>query len=1326
MIMVKKVLATLLTILFVLVISSPLSAQSGAPTVNGLFYGDDDDARYSLYSTAASGSKLYFNVTNDVLYVALVVDRNVNDIVFDSGNSGYMTSAGWSGGNINACRRIDSEFAEFTLEVSGVSTTWRQGLAGQTDANTSGNPCTRYDRTSNTWYSDETVSGGTGTPPSSYNSSSSFVYNMNSYAEGNNNWTMPGSDTNADSWKSPWKNAGTASEDPNTVIDTNEGYPSAGPLTYSETYDWEWSMVYEWSVDLSEYTNTSNPIFILSGASHHSPSKTGGEDDPFNDNDLLGAIGNFVWQDSNRNGVQDDGEPGAENVTVNLFEDGNNTPVATTTTNSDGFYLFSELEAGTYSVEFDLPSGFDFTAQSAGSDNEADSNPNINSGITPNINLAAGEIRLDIDAGLVESLTSCPVYLLGPVRDADGITWNAIVKGDWTTSGADSEGRLAIGGNFTVNGPYAIGFGNPQNQLPQSNGSRDDLIVGGNFANNSTNWQVQNGNAVYGGSFSGTAPSFGGTGNQLISDPNRFDFNDAFNQFEDISQSLAFLPQNGTVNDNGSGGLTLNGSDPDLNVFEITSSMQRSNGGFELTINVPSTSSVVINVPDETFTFTAGSFQTDIRERVILNFPNATEVNVTSFAVFGTILAPYADFNGSGGNVNGHMIIGGDVSQSGGFEPHYYPFNGCIEPTGAVGNYVWLDENSNGLQDDGEPGVEGAFVTLLDGNENFIATTQTDADGFYLFNGLDAGTYIVNFEPPSTDFDFTLKEQGNDSELDSDVNFSTRNTDPFSLQTGQVRLDIDAGLEETTETAETTTLEITVGPCWRTLSSPFETRRDFQDGSVGREPVPGTEETFTLDHLIGSLWTQGFTNADDSGGSPNVLLWPLNTSGNDVGSWTTTGLDQNAQLAAGRGFLISVFADDDASNGTDDPWSDKTLVYEFIQDDIWGWNGTSFNDVSAPMNSDPNGWSLIGNPFNEPILSSSLTESGTTGVAYVYDRNLNSSVSDAPTNGNSGGWRATSTPVDGFTYGDITNGIIEPFQGFFVQNNNAAGSLTFTQASIDAIPDGSAGEFYGKQKERIFTRLELQGEGLFNSAWVALDSDAVFDQMYGDAFELNPFTQEYALLGTLKGNDMFDIGQFPMEDGTEIPLAIETTLTGEYTLTATDFELPAGTELVFVDKDKGLRLPFNEDFSYTFTMNGIQQKGLGMDSFPCGATQQQIADFFKPTKSKASGDSRFSLIVNPDGSLEENELPGNIQLKQNYPNPFNPTTQITYQLPQASDVQLAIYDMAGRQVTTLVNERMSSGSHTINFNASELSSGVYLYRLQAGSTVLTKKLTLIK
>jgi hypothetical protein len=97
-----------------------------------------------------------------------------------------------------------------------------------------------------------------------------------------------------------------------------------------------------------------------------------------------------------------------------------------------------------------------------------------------------------------------------------------------------------------------------------------------------------------------------------------------------------------------------------------------------------------------------------------------------------------------------------------------------------------------------------------------------------------------------------------------------------------------------------------------------------------------------------------------------------------------------------------------------------------------------------------------------------------------------------------------------------------------------------------------------------------------------------------------------------------------------------------------------------------------------------------------------------------------------DGLSELGDVPTDFTLAQNYPNPFNPTTQISYQLPVDSRVRLAVFDMLGRQVATLVDEQMAAGRHSVTFDAGNLSSGVYLYRLQAGNTVMTRKLTIMK
>jgi hypothetical protein len=90
------------------------------------------------------------------------------------------------------------------------------------------------------------------------------------------------------------------------------------------------------------------------------------------------------------------------------------------------------------------------------------------------------------------------------------------------------------------------------------------------------------------------------------------------------------------------------------------------------------------------------------------------------------------------------------------------------------------------------------------------------------------------------------------------------------------------------------------------------------------------------------------------------------------------------------------------------------------------------------------------------------------------------------------------------------------------------------------------------------------------------------------------------------------------------------------------------------------------------------------------------------------------------------EIPKEFLLSQNYPNPFNPTTIINYQIPKAGDVKLAVYDMLGREVMVLVNEFKPAGNYNIEFNASNLSSGVYFYRIEAGSFVNTKKMVLVK
>ncbi len=108
------------------------------------------------------------------------------------------------------------------------------------------------------------------------------------------------------------------------------------------------------------------------------------------------------------------------------------------------------------------------------------------------------------------------------------------------------------------------------------------------------------------------------------------------------------------------------------------------------------------------------------------------------------------------------------------------------------------------------------------------------------------------------------------------------------------------------------------------------------------------------------------------------------------------------------------------------------------------------------------------------------------------------------------------------------------------------------------------------------------------------------------------------------------------------------------------------------------------------------------------------------------GADQLLRVLDPNDVGEENEIPIEYALKQNYPNPFNPSTVISYDIPVNVYVTLKVYDVLGREVMTLVDGLIEAGYHQATMNASNLASGLYFYRLQAGAYTSVKKLMLMK
>jgi len=194
------------------------------------------------------------------------------------------------------------------------------------------------------------------------------------------------------------------------------------------------------------------------------------------------------------------------------------------------------------------------------------------------------------------------------------------------------------------------------------------------------------------------------------------------------------------------------------------------------------------------------------------------------------------------------------------------------------------------------------------------------------------------------------------------------------------------------------------------------------------------------------------------------------------------------------------------------------------------------------------------------------------------------------------------------------------------------------------------------------------------------------------------------------------------------------------------------TNIWFDDNDDLLILDYNGtavkryDTTGTFVSNFINGLGQseGIDFFPNGNILIGNGATSSVKMYDSNGNYIEDLILSGSGGLttpnavvirevnlssvsgDDDIITNSFLLEQNYPNPFNPTTLISYQLPVSSEVTLKVYNTLGKEITTLVSEELAVGSHKVEFDASELPSGIYFYQLIANKYIETKKMILLK
>ena len=159
----------------------------------------------------------------------------------------------------------------------------------------------------------------------------------------------------------------------------------------------------------------------------------------------------------------------------------------------------------------------------------------------------------------------------------------------------------------------------------------------------------------------------------------------------------------------------------------------------------------------------------------------------------------------------------------------------------------------------------------------------------------------------------------------------------------------------------------------------------------------------------------------------------------------------------------------------------------------------------------------------------------------------------------------------------------------------------------------------------------------------------------------------------------------------------------------------------------------NSDFSVeplSGTIKNGQQLVINISFAPSGNRVYSDSLLFKSENSSLEDYVVYlygtSILPTSVGESEQGSLPQHFNLKQNYPNPFNPSTRIDFAIARAGTVDLSIYDLRGRKVATVVHEKKSPGSYSVEYNAAELASGIYFYRLKAGNFSQVKKFLFIK
>ena len=601
------------------------------------------------------------------------------------------------------------------------------------------------------------------------------------------------------------------------------------------------------------------------------------------------ALGDFVWTDSDADGVQDGSETGLAGVTVNLLDSGGTT-IATTTTAGDGSYSFTGLTPGDYRVEFVTPAGYTISAADQGGDDTADSDANPATGQTPLVTLTSGDNDTSLDAAMYAD-TSIGDYVWIDT-DADGIqdggetglagvTVNLLDSGGTTIATTTTAGDGSYSFTGLTPGDYRVEFVAPAGYTISAadQGGDDTADSDANPATGQTPLVTLT---------SGASNLTLDAGMYELASLGDYVWTDTdANGIQDGSET-------------GLGGVTVNLLD---------------SGG--------TTIATTTTAGDGSYSFT-GLTPGDYR----IEFVEPGGYGISPADQGGDDTAD-SDANPATGQTPLTTLASGENDTS---------LDAAMYADASIGDYVWIDDDADGIQDASETGIGGVTVNLLDSGGTTIATTTTAGDGSYSFTGLTPGDYTVEFVAPAG-HTISPADQGGDDTADSDANPATGQTPLTTLASGENDTSLDAGL--------------------------------YTDASLGDYVWEDTDADGIQDG--GETGLAGVTvNLLDSGGT---TIATTTTAGD--GSYSFTGLTPGSyqiEFVAPAGLVPSPVdaGGDDTTDSDADPLTGRTAI-------IFLPSGTDRTDIDAGMFAG----AMIGDQVWDDTDGDGVHDTGEPGIPGV-------------------------------------------------------------------------------------------------------------------------------------------------------------------------------------------------------------------------------------------------------------------------------------------------------------------------------------------------------